>query len=89
MSITWSPAKNTQIRERYGIGFERVVVALLEGAILDVRDHPNREKYAHQRQYVLEIDGYAWVVPFVTDGQDVFLKTIFPSRAATQEYLGG
>jgi len=87
--IDWSPTKNAEMKERHGFGFERVLVALSEGALLDERAHPNAEKYSHQRQLIVEIDGYAWVVPFVTDGERVFFKTLFPSRRATRDYLGG
>lgn len=89
MSIEWSPAKNVELKERYGFGFERVVVSIAEGSVLDVRAHPNKTKYPHQKQYVLRLDGYAWVVPFVFEGDRIFLKTFFPSRTATKEYLGG
>ena len=34
------------------------------------------------------IDDYAYLVPFVESGAEVFLKTIIPSRAATRRYLG-
>lgn len=88
MDVEWSPAKNQELRARYGFGFERVLVVLSEGALLDERSHP-AERYAHQRQFVVEIDSYAWVVPFVVDGSRIFLKTMFPSRKASKEYLGG
>lgn len=71
------------------IGFERVLVALAGGELLDERRHPNVELYGHQRQLVVAIESYAWVVPYVTDGRTIFLKTMFPSRKATDEYLGG
>lgn len=87
--IEWNAEKNAELKERHGFGFERVLVALADGRLLDERRHPNVEKYGHQRQLVVEIDGYAWIVPFVTDGQRVFLKTLFPSRKATRDYLGG
>ena len=47
------------------------------------------KSYGHQRQLVIAIDGYAWIVPFVTDGERIFFKTFFPSRKATKSYLGG
>jgi uncharacterized DUF497 family protein len=80
MEIEWSPAKNAELKKRHGFGFERVLIALSEGTLLDERAHPNVERYAHQRQLVLAIEGYAWVVPFVIDGDRIFLKTMFPSR---------
>ena len=88
MPFEWSPAKNAELKSHYGFGFEQMIVAIAEGVVLDLREHPNKAKYAHQRQYVLNLDGYAWVMPFVVDEEWVFLKTFFPSRAATKEYLG-
>jgi uncharacterized DUF497 family protein len=89
MEFDWSPTKNAELKERHGFGFERILVALAEGALLDEREHPNNERYAHQRQFIVLIDDYVWVVPFVLDGERTFLKTLFPSRQATREYLGG
>lgn len=88
-SIEWSLEKNAELKERHGFGFERVLVVISEGGLLDERAHPNGERYAHQRQFVVAIDGYAWVVPFVTNGESIFFKTLFPSRKATRDYLGG
>lgn len=85
--IEWSAAKNAVLKERHGFGFERVLVALSEGALLDNRTHPNSEQYGHQRQLVVEIDAYAWIVPFVQVDRTIFLKTMFPSRKATKFYL--
>jgi hypothetical protein len=89
MVIDWSPVKNAELKERYGFGFERVITALEEGALLDERAHPRPERYRHQRQLVVRIDNYAWVVSFVTDGEATFFKTMYPSRKANREYLRG
>jgi hypothetical protein len=88
-AIDWNIEKKAELKARHGFGFERILVALAEGALLDERVHPNANRHRHQRQLVVEIEGYAWVVPFVSDGETVFLKTMFPSRKATKEYLGG
>jgi hypothetical protein len=87
LGFNWSREKNSALKERYGFGFERVLVALAEGMLLDNRTHPNRDRYGHQRQFVVEIDAYAWIVPFVQMEQKIFLKTLFPSRKATKRYL--
>ncbi len=87
MEIDWNPVKNDELKARHGFGFERILVALSEGALLDERSHP-KERYAHQRQLVVEIDGYVWIVPFVTDGSRIFFKTMFPSCKAKKKYLG-
>jgi uncharacterized DUF497 family protein len=89
VDIQWNAEKNVELKQRHGFGFERVLVALADGALLDERKHPNDGKYAHQRQLVVAIDGYAWIVPFVNTDAIVFFKTLFPSRKATRDYLGG
>ena len=50
-------------------------------------DHPNTVQYPNQRMFVVRIRGYAYLVPFVETKQEVFLKTIIPSRKATRIYL--
>jgi hypothetical protein len=89
MEIDWSPTKNVILKGRYGIGFERVVAALEAGAVIAERAHPNPERYGHQRQIIVDIDGYAWVVSFVTDGETIFFKTMYPSRKANREFQRG
>jgi hypothetical protein len=88
VEIVWSDAKNADLKQRYGFGFERVVVALAEEGLIDERVHPNTERYGHQRQLLVLIDDYVWIVPFVGDDESVFLKTMFPSRKATRAYYG-
>ena len=88
LEVQWNLEKNEELRARFGFGFERAVIAITDGMLLAERAHPNEAKYAHQRQFVIEIDGYVWVVPFVRDGSVVFLKTMFPSRTATREFFG-
>jgi hypothetical protein len=34
------------------------------------------------------IEGYAYLVPFVESDEEIFLKTIIPSRKATKYYAG-
>jgi len=85
--ISWSDEKNQELIRRHGFGFERVLVALQEDGFLDDREHPNRKAYGHQRQLIVAIEGYAYVVPYVEVCGDIFLKTMFPSRKATKHYL--
>jgi hypothetical protein len=54
---------------------------------LDSFDNPNQKKYPGQKLYVIEIDRYAYIVPFVESEDSIFLKTIIPSRKATKKYL--
>ena len=70
------------------MSFEDVIAVLESGDVLDIIEHPNQEKYSHQKMYVVEIRGYAYLVPFVKDKNKVFLKTIIPNRKAQKKYLG-
>jgi hypothetical protein len=56
--------------------------------VLDILEHPNPDRYAGQRIFVVRREEYVYLVPFVEDEQTVFLKTIIPSRKATKQYLG-
>jgi hypothetical protein len=37
--------------------------------------------------FIINIEDYAFLVPFIESGEEVFLKTIIPSRRATKKYL--
>lgn len=73
----------------HGILTGIAVFALQSGGLLDDLIHPNKEKYPSQRMFVVDIDDYAWLVPYVENEQELFLKTIIPSRKATKQYLRG
>jgi hypothetical protein len=84
----WNHENNQRLKEERGIGFEQVVMHIEKGDILDILNHPNEKRYPHQQLLVIEINAYAYLVPFVEDENGRFLKTIIPSRKATREYLG-
>ncbi len=69
------------------MSFEEIIDAIEEGKLLDVAENENKEKHPNQKEFIVEIDSYAYIVPFVEDEEKVFLKTIFPSRKATKKYL--
>ena len=81
----WNESKNDKLREERDVCFEDVVVAINEGKLHDVLAHPNPAKYPKQRFYIIEIQEYIYVVPFVEDEVKVFLKTIYPSRKLTKK----
>ena len=84
----WNPEKDEELRAGRGISFDDIVQAIQNGSLLDDVNHPNTEKYSHQRLLIVEIDSYAYVVPYVIEDNGIkFLKTIYPSREATKEYL--
>ena len=87
--ITWNAEKNKLLQEERDVSFEDVVYHIAVGGILDTFEHPNQERYPGQQMHVVDIEGYAYLVPFVESEDEVFLKTIIPSRKATKVYLEG
>ena len=85
----WDVSKNDRLIHERGVSFEEVLAAIEQGRLLDVLGNPNRGKYGHQKIFVVEIGGYVYVVPFVESGDEIFLKTIIPSRKLTRMYLKG
>lgn len=83
----WGPKKNEQLMLERGISFEQMVVAIEADGLLDVLAHPNPSKYPNQKVMVVASDGYAYLVPFIEQGDHFFLKTVIPSRKATRDYL--
>lgn len=90
MQYAWKSEKNEQLKREREISFERICVAIESGRILDIRQNLNSSEYAHQKLMILEIDGYAWVVPFFDDETTMtrVLITAFPSRKFQHLYLG-
>jgi uncharacterized DUF497 family protein len=87
MVFNWSNEKNEEIKRERGVSFEQVVLLIQNGYVLDILEHPKKEKYQYQRLYVIDIDNYAYVVPFIDKKGERFLKTIFSSRKYTKIYL--
>ncbi|OZA13691.1 MAG: toxin [Hydrogenophilales bacterium 17-62-8] len=83
----WSPEKNEALRADRGVSFERIVIAVESGGLLDILAHPNQAKYPRQRVLVVACDNYAHLVRFVEEEDYFFLKTVIPSRKATRDYL--
>jgi len=86
--INWSSEKSQILKESRGVCFEDVVFHIEKGNILDDYGHHNRQAYPDQRIMVIDIGNYAYLIPYVEDDEEMFLKTIIPSRKATEKYLG-
>ena len=84
----WNSEKNEQLRRERGISFEDVVFHIEAGDEVDLFEHPNQERYPGQKISVVLIEGYAYLVPFIESEDEIFLKTIIPSRKATKQYVG-
>lgn len=87
-NFSWNTEKNRQLKSERNVSFEEVVFYIEQGQLLDIVEHPNQDKYPGQRIFVININQYAYLVPFTETDDEVFLKTIIPSRKATRDYLG-
>ncbi len=85
----WNNEKNEQLKLQRGIGFEQIVMHIERGDVLEIVKHPNKEKYPNQQIIIVNISEYAYLVPFIQEENEMFLKTIVPSRKATNHYLRG
>jgi len=83
----WDQLRNIKLLAERSICFEDIVAALDEGKLLDTIVHPNQKRYPEQKILIIEVDGYAFLVPFVEDEEKIFLKTIYPSRKFTIKYI--
>jgi uncharacterized DUF497 family protein len=83
----WNHEKNETLKQERSISFEEIVLAIESGGLLDELKHPNKEKYPNQLVFVVGLDSYAYLVPYVEEAEYYFLKTVIPSRKATKNYL--
>lgn len=89
-SIRFSEEKDELLKATRGIGFDEIIEHLKNGDLLADQEHPNQSR-SNQRIYVVRIGEYAYVVPYVINDQkqEIFLKTLYPSRAYTKRYIQG
>ena len=85
-TIRWNDEKNEKLKQERGVSFEQVVYHIERGDVIDITEHPNQEKYPGQQIYVIEMNNYLHMVPFIETESEIFLKTIIPSRKANKEY---
>ena len=85
----WDIEKNEKLKNERGISFEEIVFYIANDFILDIVSHPNQDKYPGQKMFIVNIDNYAYLVPFIETEKVIFLKSVIPSRKATKKYIKG
>ena len=75
------------LKQERGVSFEEITVAVEAGGPLEIVPHQDPTKYPRQKIMVVEVAGYAFLVPFVEEEDHFFLKTIIPSRKATRNFI--
>ena len=87
MRFDWNPEKNEVLKETRNVSFEEIATLLAAEKIWKVMDHPNPKAYPNQQVFLIPVNHYIYFVPFVIEGECIFLKTAFPHRKATKQYL--
>jgi uncharacterized DUF497 family protein len=81
--LNWDNDKNEILKKERGISFEEIAYVIEAGNIISIKENPSRPD---QKIYILEIDNYVVIVPFVENEKEIFLKTAFPSRKYIKIY---
>jgi len=84
--IIWDEQKNIKLKLERNVSFEQIADIILDKTFIDILEHPKRD---NQRIYVMEINDYIHVIPFVIDeDENIILKTAYPSRKLHKKYRG-
>ena len=81
--LNWNPLKNDILKKERGISFEEIAYLIESGQIIGIEEIPSRP---NQKIYILEIENYAIIVPYVVNDNEIFLKTAFSSRKYTKRH---
>ena len=87
--FNWNSEKNQQLIEERSRSFEEAIFNIENGGLLDDICHPNAVGYPHKKIFIVAIDQYAYLVPYVETEDEMFLKTVIPSRKFAKLYLRG
>ena len=85
--FSWNAGKNEHLKKERQISFEEVVFHIQQGDLLDILEHPDPKRFGRQRIFLVRINEYVYLVPFVESPDETFLKTIIPSRKMTRKYF--
>jgi uncharacterized DUF497 family protein len=83
----WDNEKNEWLKNSRGVSFEQVVILMERGDVIETIEHSNQNSYPGQKIATVLIDDYGYLVPYVQESDEIFLKTIIPSRKATNKYV--
>ena len=81
--LNWNTEKGDMLKKERGISFEEIALLIESNQIIGIEENPG---HSNQKIYILEINDYAIIVPYVENDDEIFLKTAFPSRKYTKKY---
>jgi hypothetical protein len=79
------------LKKERGVCFDDVILSIENGDLIDDIEHPNKEKYPNQNIFVVfvKIKNYKYIVPYIETDEEIFLKTVIPSRKMNKKYNQG
>jgi len=89
MEFVFDEEKNKRLFLLRSVTFPMIIEAIAEKGILLNFDHPNQHKYPNQKVLLVNLNNYAYCVPYQIEGDTWFLKTIYPSRRFKYLIRGG
>jgi len=63
-----------------------VVEKIIKNEIIGRMSHPDKVKYPNQHIFIMELNEYHCYIPFIENDEEIFLKTIIPSRKLKKAY---
>lgn len=77
--FNWNEDKNALLINNRGLSFEQVLDCFENGNFYGVYESPS-SNYPEQKVFLVKINDYPCIVPFVETEEEIFLKTIIPDR---------
>lgn len=78
-TFQWDEKKNQILIKERGLSFEQVVICFFNGNFYGTYENPSFN-FPNQEVFLVLINKYPCIVPFVENHTEIFLKTIIPDR---------
>jgi uncharacterized DUF497 family protein len=84
MKINWNEEKNNLLKETRNVSFDMVLEEINKKRYLLIEHHS--EERSNQYIILARLHNYIHAVPCVIAGDEIFLKSIMPSRKYNKKY---
>lgn len=85
--IKFNQEKDEWLKKNRNISLSNIAELIFSEQVIKVINHPNKAKFPNQKIALLNINNYIYCVPYIETKDEIFLKTIYPSRKYTKKYL--
>jgi hypothetical protein len=85
VKVIWKKEKNEWLKANRNLAFEMALAAVEQGLVIEDIPHPQR---LNQRLMIIAVGEYLCAVPYVTDGETMFLKTMYLDRKLRAKFRG-